>query len=185
MNGGARYSCDVGITSMPAKMRARRSVQSWWKPIWNESSPLRPFGWSTCRPPHQEASDQRLEDLWRWYQYRWPVEPSIRFRKQYLHWTRPRFQKPEYCDRWTMLVSVAQWQLFLGRDWVQDNPLPWQPAQEKLTPERVLQGFGGLFGQIGTLAAPPQTRGKSPGWPKGRQRTRPERQQVVKKTKTA
>lgn len=82
-----------------------------------------------------------------------------------------------------MLVSVAQWQLFLGRDWVQDNPLPWQPAQEKLTPERVLQGFGGLSGQIGTLAAPPQPRGKSPGWPKGRQRTRPERHRVVKKTK--
>jgi hypothetical protein len=142
-----------------------------------------PFWLAYLPPPNQEARDQRLEDLWRWYQHRWPVEPSIRFRKQYLHWTMPRFQKPEYCDRWTMLVSVAQWQLFLGRDWVQDNPLPWQPAQEKLTPERVLQGFGGLCGQIGTLAAPPQPRGKSPGWPKGRQRTRPERHRVVKKTK--
>ena len=77
-------------------------------------------------PPHQTVGDQRLEDLWHWYQYRWPVEPSIRFRKQYLHWTLPRFQKPDYCDRWTMLVSLAQWQLFLGRDLVKDSPLPWQ-----------------------------------------------------------
>jgi hypothetical protein len=134
-------------------------------------------------PPHQKAEDQRLENLWHWYEYRWPVEPSIRFRKQYLNWTLPRFQDAECCDRWTMLVSLAQWQLFLGRDLVEDNPLPWQPAQEKPTPERVLQGFGGLFREIGTPAAPPQTRGKSPGWPKGRPRTRPERRRVVKKGK--
>ncbi len=145
--------------------------------------PANPFWMSYQPPPNQAPGDQRLRDLWRWYQHRWPVEPSIRFRKQYLHWTLPRFQKPEYCDRWTMLVSLAQWQLFLGREVVRDNPLPWQPAQDKLTPERVLQGFGSLFGQISTPADAPQTRGNSPGWPKGRQRTRPERHRVVKKTK--
>jgi hypothetical protein len=134
-------------------------------------------------PPHQEPGDQKLEDLWLWYEHRWPVESSIRFRKQYLNWTLPRFQAPEHCDRWTVLVSLAQWQLFLGRDLVQDHPLPWQPAQEDPTPERVLQGFGAIFAQIGTPVAPPQTRGKSPGWPKGRPRTRPERHQVVKKGK--
>ena len=143
--------------------------------------PSAPFWLGYQPPPHQEPGDQRLEDLWHWYEYRWPVEPSIRFRKQYLNWTLPRFQTPECCDRWTMLVSLAQWQLFLGRDLVQDNPLPWQPVQERLTPERVLQGFGGLFRQIGTPVLPPQTRGKSPGWPKGRPRTRPERHRVVKK----
>jgi hypothetical protein len=111
------------------------------------------------------------------------IEPSIRFRKQYLHWILPRFRTAARCDRWTMLVSLAQWQLFLGRDLVKDNPLPWQPAQEKPTPERVLQGFGGLFREIGTPTAPPQTRGKSPGWPEGRPRTRPERHRVVKKDK--
>lgn len=145
--------------------------------------PLAPFWLAYQPPPHQQAADQSLEDLWHWYDYRWPVEPSIRFRKQYLHWKRPRFQNVACCDRWTMLVSLAQWQLFLGRGLVEDHPLPWQRAQENLTPERVLQGFGGLFLEIGTPAAPPQTRGKSPGWLKGRPRTRPERQQVVKKGK--
>jgi len=82
-----------------------------------------------------------------------------------------------------MLVSLAQWQLFQGRDLVKDSPLPWQPVQQKPTSERVLQGFAGLFRQIGTLAVPPQTRGKSPGWPKGRPRTRPQRRRVVKKGK--
>jgi len=41
----------------------------------------------------------------------------------------------------------------------------------------------GLFQQISTPAVPPRTRGKSPGWTKGRPRTRPERHKVVKKTK--
>jgi hypothetical protein len=81
-----------------------------------------------------------------------------------------------------MLVNIAQWELFLARDLVQDKPLPWQPDQEKLTPERVRQSLTGLFSQIGTSADPPQTRGNSPGWPKGRSRTRPERHKVVKKT---
>jgi hypothetical protein len=82
-----------------------------------------------------------------------------------------------------MLVTLAQWQLFLARELVRDERLPWQPAQENLTPERVLQSLGGLFRQIDTPAQPPQPRGKSPGWPKGRPRTRKTRYRVVKKTK--
>jgi len=145
--------------------------------------PAAPF-WLGYQPPsQQDAGEHSVADLWTWYQSRWTVEPSIRFRKQYLYWTLPRFQKAEYCERWTMLVNVAQWQLFLARDEVQDHPLPWQPAQEKLTPERVLPGLGGLFQQIGTPATAPQPRGKSPGWSTGRKRTRLKRHQVVKKTK--
>jgi hypothetical protein len=145
--------------------------------------PKRPFWLGYQPPPEQEPGDQSLVDLWYGYQYRWPVEPSIRFRKQYLYWTLPRFQTPERCDRWTMLVTLAQWQLSLARDLVQEERLPWQPAQENLTPERVLQSLGGLFRQIGTPARPPQPRGKSPGWPKGRPRTRKKRHRVVKKDK--
>lgn len=144
--------------------------------------PNQPFWLGYQPPPEQKPGDQCLSDLWYSYQYRWPVEPSIRFRKQYLYWTLPRFQTPERCDRWTMLVTLAQWQLFLVRDLVQDERLPWQPAQENLTPERVLQSMGGLFRQVSTPARPPQPRGKSPGWPKGQRRARLERHRVVKKT---
>jgi len=146
--------------------------------------PSKPFWLAYQPPPDQEPGEQALSDLWYWYQHRWPVEPSIRFRKQYLYWTLPRFQEPERCDSWTTLIDLAHWQLFLARDLVRDQPLPWQPAQEKLTPERVRQSLGGLFRQIGTPAAPPQMRGKSPGWPKGRPRTRLKRYKVVKKTKS-
>jgi len=143
--------------------------------------PSDPF-WLAYQPPlHQEAGDQELKDLWQWFDWRWPVEPSIRFRKQYLYWTLPRFQAPERCDRWTMLVNIAQWILFLAREVVRDQPLPWQPAQEQLTPERTLQSLGATFREIGTPAVAPQMRGKSPGWPRGRPRTRLKRHPVVKK----
>jgi hypothetical protein len=143
--------------------------------------PSAPFWLGYQPPPHQNPGDQSLIDLWHWYPWRWPVEPSIRFRKQHLHWTLPRFQQPESCDRWTMLVNVAQWQLYLAQDIVQDCPLPWQAAQERLTPERTLQSLGATFREIGTPAASPQPRGKSPGWPKGRPRTRPKHHSVVRK----
>lgn len=145
--------------------------------------PSGPFWLGYQPPPHREPGDQKLDDLWHWYAWRWPVEPSIRFRKQYLHWTLPRFQRPECCDRWTTLVSIAQWQLFLARDVVRDRPLPWQPTQKHLTPERTLQSLGATFREIGTPTSPPQPRGKSPGWPKGRPRARPKRHPVVRKTK--
>ncbi len=133
-------------------------------------------------PPTQEASALALEVVWRAFEYRWPIEPSFRFRKQSLHWTLPRFQQAERCDRWTMLVSLVQWQLFFARELVHDQPLPWQKKQQRLTPERTLQSLSGLFCQLGTPARPPKTRGKSPGWPRGEPRSRRKRHKVVKKT---
>ena len=119
--------------------------------------------------------------IWRYYQLRWPIESSIRWRKQHLHWTMPQFRSAQACDRWTMLVSLAQWMIFLARPAVKDQPLPWQKVQPELTPGRVIQGLAGLFSQIGTPAVPPKTRGKSPGWPKARPRARPQRYPVVRK----
>jgi len=139
--------------------------------------------WLAYQPPFsRKPNEQPVVDLWRGYQHRWPVEPGIRFRKQYLAWTLPRFQDADACDRWTLLVTLAQWQLFLVRGLTVDRPLPWQRTQENPTPERVLQGLGGLFSQIGTPAREPKARGKSPGWPVGQARARKERQKVVKKT---
>lgn len=119
--------------------------------------------------------------LWRYYQLRWPIEPSIRWRKEQLHWTLPQFQDAGACERWSMLVSLAQWTLYLARPLVQDQPLPWQKGQPRLTPGRVRRGLGALFTRIGTPARPSKRRGKSPGWAKGRVRRRPARYLVVKK----
>lgn len=54
------------------------------------------------------------------------------------YWTLPQFQDSDRCDRWTHLVDLAYWQLFLARPLVQNQPLPWQKPQTNL----VRQGIG-------------------------------------------
>jgi len=82
----------------------------------------------------QGPSDQDAVAIWRFFQYRQPIESSIRFRKQALYWTTPAFQSNEADQRWSWLVTLAHWTLYLARDLVQDQPLPWQPAHTRLTP---------------------------------------------------
>jgi len=125
-----------------------------------------------------------VETIWRAYIARWPVEPGIRFRKEILCWTLPRFQRKEACDLWTELTAIAAWMLFLARTIVADVPLPWQKPQQRLTPQRVQQSLKPIFALIGSPARPPKQRGKSPGWPKGKRRTRKVRHPVVKKHPT-
>jgi hypothetical protein len=121
--------------------------------------------------------------IWQWYNVRQIIEPAFRFRKQHLFWTRPQFQDSQRCDRWTLLVDIAYWMVWLARHLVQDCPLPWQKSLATLTPGRILRGMASLFTQIGTPACDPQTRGNPSGWTKGRQRTRPKRYSVVKRGK--
>ena len=127
-------------------------------------------------------SDRTGETLWRTYPLRWGIEPSIRWRKQDLAWTLPHVRTQDAGDRWTTLVTLAQWELFLARSLVTDAPLPWQKPRSLPTPSRVQRRLGSLFVEIGSPTRMPQTRGKSPGWQKGMQRQRPERYRVVKKT---
>jgi len=124
-----------------------------------------------------------VEALWRHYGQRPTVEASFRYRKQRLWWTLPMVQTVEASQRWTQLVTLAQWTLYLARDLVEDHPLPWQKPQLRLRPERVRERLGGLFAEIGTPAQAPKRRGKSPGWPLGQPRGRRKRHRVVYKGK--
>jgi hypothetical protein len=160
----ARPAADTPFTALRIQVHSERDKPP--EPLW--------LGW--------QGPDLSAARLWQAYQMRWPVEPSIRTRKQQLHWTVPAFQHLEASERWTMLVSLAQWMLYLARPLVQDQPLPWQAPQPLGTPGRVQRGFGVLFAQIGTPALPPKPRGKSAGWPQGRKRRPPDRHPVVKKT---
>lgn len=117
-----------------------------------------------------------IRQAWECFDHRWAIEPQFRFRKQQLHWTLPMFQLAQRCDRWSQLIDLAYWQLYLARDIVADQPRPWQPSLDLLTPGRVLQGFSQLFSRLKSPTPLPKPRGKSPGWVKGRQRTkRPKR----------
>lgn len=137
--------------------------------------------WLGYRPAPGQDFD--LETIWRCFPMRWPIEPAFRFRKERLHWTIPQLQQTVRCDRWTVLVDVAYWMLYLGRELVQDCRLPWQKPLNLLTPGRVLQGFQLLFPQIDTPSRAVKMRGKSPGWHTGRKRAPPQRCKTVKRCK--
>ena len=103
--------------------------------------------------------------VWRWYLRRFTVEHGLRFSKQTLGWTTVRPRDPAAADRWTWLVALALWQLWLARGLLADARLPWEAPQspERRSPGRVRRAFPSLFVQIGTPAKPAKPRGKSPG----------------------
>lgn len=140
-------------------------------------SPPTPL-WLGYKPGH---TDVPAQEVWSWFSWRWPIEPSFRFRKQQLAWTRPAFQDSTSCDQWTELTQAAFWMLYFARPVVADQHLPWQKPVSSLTPGRVKRAFPTLFCSIGSPTTPPQSRGKSHGWPKGRARQKKKRHKAVKR----
>jgi DDE superfamily endonuclease len=106
-----------------------------------------------------------LGDLWRDYILRFTIEHGFRFLKQTLGWTTVRPRDPKAADRWTWLLVLALWQLWLARPLVSDQRLPWERPlpTSQLTPGRVRRAFPGLFTPLGSPARPPKPRGKAPG----------------------
>jgi hypothetical protein len=127
--------------------------------------------------------DADLDLLWKAYCRRFDLEHTIRFLKQTLGWSAPRFRHPEQADRWTWLVFLAYAQLRLARGIVADRRLPWERPQRPrlLTPTRVLRSFATLLASVGTQAEPPKPCGRSPGRPKG-SRTGPAQRHPALKT---
>ena len=123
-----------------------------------------------------------LSQIWRQYLRRFAVDHWYRFAKQRLHWTLPKLSTPEQCDRWSDLMPLLTWQLWLAREIVIDNPQPLQKSITNLTPGRVAQSMGGVLAAIGTPAQQPKPRGKSPGWSTGQPRRRRIRYPIVKKS---
>ncbi|MEG4918672.1 hypothetical protein [Microcoleus sp. B7-D4] len=101
--------------------------------------------------------------------------------KQRLHWTLPNLRTPEQSERWSDLMPLMSWQLWLARDLVLEHRLPWQSARIDLTPGRVAQSMLSVLVDIGTPTKPPKHRGKSPGWETGKVRTKAPRYPTVKK----
>lgn len=122
-----------------------------------------------------------LENIWQQYLRRFAIDHWYRFIKQTLHWTLPQVSTPEQCDRWSDLMPLLTWQLWLANDLVRDYHLPWQKPLANLTPGRVAQSMFSLLFQIGTPACSPKRRGNSPGWSTGKPRPRKTRYPIVKK----
>lgn len=116
-----------------------------------------------------DVEPEDLLDLWRWYRLRFTIEGGFRFLKQTLGWTTVRLRDPAAAERWTWLLALVLWQLWLARAVVADQRLPWERrlAPEQLTPGRVLRAMGPILATLGSPARPVQPRGKSPGRQRG------------------
>lgn len=112
-----------------------------------------------------------LSELWLKYLRRFACDHWYRFAKQRLHWTLPQFSTLAATERWSDLMPLMTWQLWLARDEIKDSPLPWQSPQDTLSPGRVAQAFAVILAAIGTPAKSPQLRGKSPGSTPGTSRS--------------
>ena len=123
-----------------------------------------------------------LEEIWDQYLRRFGIEHWYRFAKQRLHWTMPSLKTPEQSERWSDLMPVMTWQLWLARDLVTQYRLPWQSVTLNLSPGRVAQSMFSLLVQIGTPASAPKQRGKSNGRIIGFKCTSRTRYPVAKKT---
>jgi len=123
-----------------------------------------------------------LAEWWKQYLRRFVVDHWYRFLKQRLYWTLPHLKTPEQAECWSDLMLLITWQLWLARPIVLDKPLPWQKPQTQLSPGRVRQSLGAVLAQIGTPTCAPKRRGKSLGWPKGRERRKAPRYRIVKKS---
>jgi len=129
-----------------------------------------------------------LKDIWTQYARRFGVDHWYRFAKQRLHWTLPSFSTAQQSERWSDLMPLMTWQLWLAKDLVEEHHLPWQSSQKNLTTcglslcGRVAQSLFSLLIEIGTPATTPQTRGKSPGWKKGEKRSKKKTYPIAKKS---
>lgn len=169
---GERYGCErapvvrgtvilVEVGKLPRQTRKPKKLWLWWS----------------------GEGDADLDLLWKAYCRRFDLEHTIRFLKQTLSWTAPRFRHPEQADRWTWLVLAAYAQLRLARAIVADRRLPWERSQRprRLTPTRVLRSFATLLATVGTPAEPPKPCGRSPGRPRGSRTGPAKRYPVLKK----
>ena len=106
-----------------------------------------------------------LHDLWRWYSARFLVEHGFRFLKHDLGWTTVRPSHPHAADRWTWLLALGLWMLWLARPLVADQRLPWERPlpPDRLTPVRVRRAYPTVFLRLGTPTRLVQTRGNAPG----------------------
>ena len=123
-----------------------------------------------------------LAEIWNQYLRRFGIEHWYRFIKQRLHWTMPSLKTPAQCERWSDLMPLMTWQLWLARDLVTQYRLPWQSAKIDLSPGRVAQSIFTLLVEIGTPAIAPKLRGKSTGRAIGYKCTPRTRYPVAKKT---
>jgi hypothetical protein len=139
--------------------------------------------WLAWVAPAAAAAPDDLALFWTWYGQRFPIEHGFRFSKAALGWTTVRPRDPAAADRWTWLLGLVWWQLWLARPLVAAHRLPWERPlpPDALTPGRVRRASAGLLARVGTPARASKPRGKSPGRRPGQRPTPHARCAVIRR----
>jgi hypothetical protein len=127
--------------------------------------------------------DIALEQVRAYDRKRFSQEHGYRSLKQDLLWTAAHLRTPEQVERWSWIVACACNQWLLCKQLGQALLRPWESKERPATPRQVRRVMPSILSQVGTPAARPKPRGKSPAWPKGRVRTPAPRFAVIKKPK--
>ncbi len=134
----------------------------------------------------QRDQELSLLEVHQAYRQRYDLEHFFRFGKQKLLLASYQTPDVEHEENWWQLVQLAYVQLWLARSLAEVMPRPWERYLAKAnsgvaSPAATQRDFGRVIRQIGTPAAAPKPRGKSPGRAKGTRPVRRERHPVVKK----
>lgn len=176
------------FTEKDAKGRERHIVIQVWKDMHFQKAPHCPF--DLLRVATYDADGQLLfkHPMWlmvsghrrlsarearKAYLRRSTEEHFFRFVKQKLLFDAAEMGSVEQDERWSDVVGLAYWNLYVGRDIVGRSVRPWErykpapPVGRPATPSQARRGLGRLLPELGTPASAPQPRGKSPGRPEG------------------
>lgn len=117
------------------------------------------------------------------------IEHFNRFIKQNLLFEASQMGSTAQEERWSKVVGLAYWNLYIGRNLVERSVRPWEryksvpPARQPASPSQARRGMTRLLPKLGTPARVPQPRGKSPGRAKGYRPPPRKRYKVVYKGK--
>jgi hypothetical protein len=117
----------------------------------------------------------------RYYGRRFGLEHGYKFQKQALLWDAPRVRTPAQFERWSDVVAAAHNHLARARSLVAAAHRPWEARTKPATPQQARRAMPRILSQVGTPAAPPRPRGKSPGRPRGALIERAPRRPVLRK----
>jgi hypothetical protein len=112
---------------------------------------------------------------------RFGLEHGYKCDKQHLLWDAPRVRTPAQFERWTDLVAAAHNHLALARPLVAVTHRPWEARAKPATPQQARRAMPRILPRLGTPAAPPRPRGKSPGRAAGTPVKRAARHPVLRK----
>jgi DDE superfamily endonuclease len=123
------------------------------------------------------------------YRQRFDMEHTFRFQKQNLLLSDFETPDVEHEQNWVYLVMLAYVELWAAHFLAVVLLRPWErdvktDSSARISPSKVQQDWNRIISQLGTPAAAPKPRGKSPGRQVGQTQTARPRFLVVKKGKS-